>query len=94
MANTLFHLLVIFLSLSPFFMISPSNASRVGSFIERTNNVYYQPQQDTLLGVKEKRREEEEHGERMMVELDDYPGSGANNRHVPRQQFGRGCIDC
>lgn len=30
-----------------------------------------------------------------MEEINDYPGSGANNRHLPRQQFGRGCvIDC
>lgn len=28
------------------------------------------------------------------VELNDYPGSGANNRHTPKPQLGRGCIDC
>lgn len=27
---------------------------------------------------------------RMNIELNDYPGSGANNRHTPR----KGCIDC
>ncbi|KAJ6339969.1 hypothetical protein OIU77_007839 [Salix suchowensis] len=32
------------------------------------------------------------HG-RKIVELNDYPGSGANNRHTPRPQFGR-CADC
>lgn len=31
---------------------------------------------------------------RMDVEVNDYPGSGANNRHTPRQQLGRGCVDC
>ncbi|CAL1381443.1 unnamed protein product [Linum trigynum] len=31
--------------------------------------------------------------QRRAVELNDYPGSGANNRHTPRQQFGR-CVDC
>lgn len=24
----------------------------------------------------------------------DYPGSGANNRHTPRSQLGRGCVEC
>ncbi|KAM3380741.1 hypothetical protein P3S68_006314 [Capsicum galapagoense] len=25
-------------------------------------------------------------------EINDYPGSGANNRHTPRPQLGRGCV--
>ncbi|KAH6781605.1 transmembrane protein [Perilla frutescens var. hirtella] len=31
---------------------------------------------------------------RVEIELNDYPGSGANNRHTPRPQLGRGCNDC
>ncbi|KAK4778709.1 hypothetical protein SAY86_006237 [Trapa natans] len=31
---------------------------------------------------------------RLDIEINDYPGSGANNRHNPRPQLGRGCIDC
>ncbi|XP_075521233.1 uncharacterized protein LOC142554454 [Primulina tabacum] len=30
----------------------------------------------------------------MEIEVNDYPGSGANNRHTPRTQLGRGCLDC
>lgn len=26
--------------------------------------------------------------------INDYPGSGANNRHTPRSQLGRGCVEC
>lgn len=37
-------------------------------------------------------QEKVRHG-RMSVELNDYPGSGANNRHTPGPQF-RGCADC
>ncbi|KZV28128.1 hypothetical protein F511_31736 [Dorcoceras hygrometricum] len=31
----------------------------------------------------------------MEIEVNDYPGSGANNRHTPRTQLDqRGCFDC
>ncbi|KAF5734141.1 putative Disulfide bond formation protein B 2 [Tripterygium wilfordii] len=32
-------------------------------------------------------------GRILTVEVNDYPGSGANNRHTPRPQVGR-CVDC
>uniref|UniRef100_A0A1J3E5A2 Uncharacterized protein n=2 Tax=Noccaea caerulescens TaxID=107243 RepID=A0A1J3E5A2_NOCCA len=80
-------LMIFFLSLSHFFFI-PSNGSRLGSLMERPNKIS-RPQQDTLVDTKE------DVEEKMAMELNDYPGSGANNRHLPRQQFGRGCVvDC
>ncbi|EOA25027.1 hypothetical protein CARUB_v10018333mg [Capsella rubella] len=82
MANkVLFHLLVIFLSLSHFFFL-PSPASRPWSSMEKPTHIDL-PQHDVDLKEKVK--------ERMVMELNDYPGSGANNRHLPRQ---RGCVDC
>ncbi|KAF3544620.1 hypothetical protein DY000_02008478 [Brassica cretica] len=53
---------------------------RFGSLMERPDQIFL-PQQDTILDVEK----------RVTMELNDYPGSGANNRHLPR---GRGCIDC
>ncbi|KAJ8553665.1 hypothetical protein K7X08_024343 [Anisodus acutangulus] len=32
--------------------------------------------------------------ESLEVEINDYPGSGANNRHTPRPQLGKGCVEC
>ncbi|CAF1708952.1 hypothetical protein Bca4012_006525 [Brassica carinata] len=86
MANkATFHLLMIFcLTLSQFFFFFPTNASRFGSLMERPDQIFL-PQQDTILDVKK------DVEERVTMELNDYPGSGANNRHLPR---GRGCIDC
>ncbi|KAL8529574.1 hypothetical protein ACS0TY_006847 [Phlomoides rotata] len=31
---------------------------------------------------------------RMGIEVNDYAGSGANNRHTPRPLLGRRCNDC
>ncbi|KAK4362237.1 hypothetical protein RND71_017478 [Anisodus tanguticus] len=32
--------------------------------------------------------------ESLEVEINDYPGSGANNRHTPRPPLGKGCVEC
>ncbi|KAK8584169.1 hypothetical protein V6N12_068417 [Hibiscus sabdariffa] len=43
--------------------------------------------------IAEKSSKQEMVDGKMLMELNDYPGSGANNRHTPRPQFGR-CVDC
>ncbi|ESQ45824.1 hypothetical protein EUTSA_v10010864mg [Eutrema salsugineum] len=83
MANkALFQLLMIFFFTLSHFFFFPINASRLGSLMERPDQINL-PQQDTLLKDVEERM--------AMEEINDYPGSGANNRHLPR---GRGCVDC
>ncbi|XP_057516156.1 uncharacterized protein LOC130797558 [Amaranthus tricolor] len=46
-------------------------------------------------GIEALMHDEGEIMERKMreIEVQDYPGSGANNRHTPRPQFS-GCVDC
>ncbi|XP_011087241.1 uncharacterized protein LOC105168788 [Sesamum indicum] len=46
-----------------------------------------------VLGM-EKSGDDESRMRRMGIEVNDYPGWGANNRHTPRPQLGRGCTDC
>ncbi|XP_022844956.1 uncharacterized protein LOC111368026 [Olea europaea var. sylvestris] len=51
---------------------------------ESAQNMESEEQNLSLEGIKR----------RIDAELNDYPGSGANNRHTPRPQLGRGCMDC
>ncbi|GAB4845469.1 hypothetical protein Ancab_038877 [Ancistrocladus abbreviatus] len=53
-----------------------------------------QPSENTKLAAREELVWNEKVVERLGVEIDDYPGSGANNRHTPRAQSARGCVDC
>ncbi|KAK0586638.1 hypothetical protein LWI29_010018 [Acer saccharum] len=63
--------------------------------VTRIGNLMHEPQlHHHQLVIAETSLEEKTMSGRMGVELNDYPGSGANNRHTPRQQFGRGCVDC
>ncbi|CAL5330647.1 unnamed protein product [Camellia sinensis] len=67
--------------------------------ITRTRNLMLESQgygvsENTHLANTEERMEEERIGRRMDVEVNDYPGSGANNRHTPFPRLGRGCVDC
>ncbi|KAL8118212.1 uncharacterized protein LOC141659663 [Apium graveolens] len=63
--------------------------------ITRTRRVMYELRdpvlsEDDRLAHMEKRGKVEGINGRTNIGLNDYPGSGANNRHTPR----RGCIEC
>ncbi|KAJ0047556.1 hypothetical protein Pint_16123 [Pistacia integerrima] len=68
--------------------------------VSRTGNLMHGSQADDQLPEKtrlvtgEKSWEGKTITGRMGVELNDYTGSGANNRHTPGAQIGRGCVDC
>ncbi|XP_044477691.1 uncharacterized protein LOC123204939 [Mangifera indica] len=66
--------------------------TRIGNFMNGSQ--VYELLEKTPLVTGEKSWEKNTIVGRMGVELNDYPGSGANNRHTPRTQLGRGCVDC
>ncbi|XP_011047178.1 PREDICTED: uncharacterized protein LOC105141608 isoform X2 [Populus euphratica] len=92
MAGMLFRFLVSFLLISNLVYGSNSiSTRRTGRQVHGHDQV--RPiLEDTHLSKKKDHDEHIAHG-RKIVELNDYPGSGANNRHTPRPQFGR-CVDC
>ncbi|KAJ8772990.1 hypothetical protein K2173_028167 [Erythroxylum novogranatense] len=94
MTGNLFRFVVALLAIS--YLITSNNATPV-TRLERliahgppvlpiTTNNYPVLVTDKLV-AKEKIWEEHTIDKRMIVELHDYPGTGANNRHVPRPQF-------
>ncbi|GMN54196.1 hypothetical protein TIFTF001_023330 [Ficus carica] len=88
-SRTLFLLLVLVLCFSH--LIFSNNAVRVTRIIGGFHDI---PQGTTHNQVStEKILDEKTVTERMDVELHDYPGSGANNRHTPRPQV-ENCADC
>ncbi|KAM0979811.1 hypothetical protein ACFX13_015885 [Malus domestica] len=91
MASSLLHVLVILLGFSHLVFLNAIPATRIGS-------LNHGPQLHQIAGsnklvTTEKSYKEQAITERMDVELHDYPGSGANNRHTPRPQSER-CSDC
>lgn len=86
-ASLVFSHLVIFLNAVP--------VTRIGSIINGAQ-VHRISENGNLevTDVTKLMKKSSKMNERMAVEINDYPGSGANNRHTPRPQFGRGCVDC
>ncbi|KAI9173816.1 hypothetical protein LWI28_007089 [Acer negundo] len=68
--------------------------TRIGNLILHEPQLHHHQNTHQLVIAETILEEEKTMSGRMGVELNDYPGSGANNRHTPRQQFGRGCVDC
>ncbi|XP_022949159.1 uncharacterized protein LOC111452592 [Cucurbita moschata] len=82
-------LLVVFLGVSNLLCSNAVPTSRSVSLLHGSDQFLHVSSDTHMVSATKK---EENHG-RMAVELNDYPGSGANNRHTPRPQF-RGCADC
>ncbi|OIT05002.1 PREDICTED: uncharacterized protein LOC109224662 [Nicotiana attenuata] len=91
MAGPFFRLFLAFLCFSHAIPITRSRSLLVD--ISQEHNVL----ENTHMANMEKRLEVEERIRRVLeaeAEINDYPGSGANNRHTPRPQLGRGCVEC
>ncbi|XVF50109.1 hypothetical protein PTKIN_Ptkin04bG0069000 [Pterospermum kingtungense] len=88
MEGNLFRLLVVLLGLSHIIGFNAVPVTRIGSLMHGP-----QVPENYHLVTAEKTSEAQIIEGRMFLELNDYPGSGANNRHTPRPQFGR-CADC
>ncbi|KAJ6411591.1 hypothetical protein OIU84_008218 [Salix udensis] len=96
MAGILFRLLVNFLLLSSLVYWSDSfPMKRIGIQVHGHDQVRPIILEGTHMVLQSRKKDQDDHAGhgRKIVELNDYPGSGANNRHTPRPQFGR-CADC
>ncbi|KAK9926024.1 hypothetical protein M0R45_023279 [Rubus argutus] len=91
--STLLHLLVILLGFSHLICFSAVPVTRIGGLKHIGPQVHQTIAENNKLMTTEMKFYEQSISERMAVEVNDYPGSGANNRHTPKPQYGR-CADC
>ncbi|PRQ16193.1 uncharacterized protein LOC133746242 [Rosa rugosa] len=87
-STTLIRLLVILLGFSHLICFNAVPVTRIGGLKHIGPEVHQTVAENNKLITTEMK-----FYERMDVELNDYPGSGANNRHTPKPQYGR-CVDC
>ncbi|MBA0674271.1 hypothetical protein Goshw_002880 [Gossypium schwendimanii] len=87
MERTLFHLFLVLLGFSHIISLNAVSVTRIESLVHGPQ-VHHVPENPHPV-IAEKSSKEG----RVFMELNDYPGSGANNRHTPRPQFGR-CAGC
>ncbi|XP_062168475.1 uncharacterized protein LOC133874622 [Alnus glutinosa] len=94
MASTLSPLLVFLLVFSHHICLNAVPVTRIGSL--KHGPQVPQVSQITHMVAAGEKWEEQTLAGRMDVELHDYPGTGANNRHTPKPpaQYGRVCSDC
>ncbi|GMI76811.1 hypothetical protein like AT3G47510 [Hibiscus trionum] len=88
MERALFRLLVVLLGFSHIISLNAVPLTRIEILVHGPQV----PEIPHPIYAEKSSKEEMVNG-KMLMELNDYPGSGANNRHTPRPQFGR-CVDC
>ncbi|KAH7859157.1 hypothetical protein Vadar_032305 [Vaccinium darrowii] len=92
MQGSLLRLLVVLLSFSFLIGLNAAPTSRTRNLMVRSE--VFRVSENTNLGNTEGKLKRQRVIRRMDVELNDYPGSGANNRHTPTPKPGKGCVDC
>ncbi|XP_058228057.1 uncharacterized protein LOC131336289 [Rhododendron vialii] len=92
---TFLHLFIVLLCLSSHLLsLNAGPVTRTRSLMLGSKLEYGISENTHLVKTEGKMEEERIEIRRVDVELNDYPGSGPNNRHTPSPKLGRGCVDC
>ncbi|KAG2675594.1 hypothetical protein I3843_12G012800 [Carya illinoinensis] len=83
MASIVSPLLVLFLVFSHHVCLNAVPFTRIGSLVHG-RQVHKVSENTLMVGTDQEKWEQQNIGGRKDIELDDYPGLGANNRHTPK----------